>query len=50
MIFQEMHDHNFAYIVITYGMANLNQHEKRHARREQGQETLITLDILNSLP
>jgi hypothetical protein len=27
-MFQEIHDHSFDYIVIIYGMAKMNQHEK----------------------
>jgi hypothetical protein len=33
MIVQEIHDPNFAYTAIIYGMANVNQHEKQRMGR-----------------
>jgi hypothetical protein len=32
-VFQESQDHNFVYIVIVCGMANMSQYEKRRMRR-----------------
>jgi hypothetical protein len=39
--FQEIHDHSFAYTVIIYGVANMNQHEKRRVWRWQGTESFL---------
>jgi hypothetical protein len=45
-LFQEMYDHSFADIVTVYGMANMNQPEKRRVGREQGPGTFFSPCII----
>jgi hypothetical protein len=42
MIFEEIHDYIFAYIVIVHGMANVNQHKNSASGDSKGPRTFIT--------
>jgi hypothetical protein len=43
ILVQEIHNDSFAYIVIVYGMAYINQHEKPRMGKYRGPETFYTL-------
>jgi hypothetical protein len=42
VLFQEIHDYSLAYVVIAYGMAVMNQHEKRGVGDNKGPGTFFT--------